>query len=135
MVEVGEERSKRQSAQQLYDLFNRRDLDALLEPVAPDVEWDWSRSVGPDRGVYYGIGSVRRFLRTNWDHWQAIEMTPEAIVEAGDEVVVDVLVRLRGREDIEVEARGTHVQTWRAGRLVRYRLFQEREEALAAVGL
>jgi hypothetical protein len=44
-------------------------------------------------------------------------------------------VQLRGRDGIEVEARGPHVQTWRDGRLVRYRLFQQRAEALAAVGL
>ncbi len=46
-----------------------------------------------------------------------------------------VRVRLRGRDGIEVEARGPHVQTWRGGRLARYRLFQERADALAAVGL
>lgn len=127
--------STRQVAQQLYELFNKRDIDALIELAAPDIEWDWSRSIGPDAGVQHGAAAVRRFICANWEHWEAIEMVPEEIVEAGDEVVVFVRVRLRGRDGIEVEARGPHVQTWRDGRLVRYRLFQEREEALAAVGL
>ena len=122
-------------AQQLYELFNERDIDALVELVASDIEWDWSRSIGPDAGVHHGVEAVRRFICANWEHWEAIEMIPEEIVEAGDEVVVFVHVRLRGRDGIEVEARGPHVQTWREGRLTRYRLFQEREEAFSAVGL
>jgi ketosteroid isomerase-like protein len=125
--------SNRQLAEELYGLFNARDIDALLERAAPDIEWDWSRSRGPDAGVYHGPERVRRFLCANWEHWDEIEMTPEEIVEAGDDVVVFVRVRLRGRGGIEVEARGPHVQTWRDGRLVRYRLFQEREEAFASV--
>ena len=125
----------RQRARQLYDLFNARDIDALLDLTAPDVEWDWSRSMGPDNGVHHGAEAVRRFICAHWEHWSVIEMTPEEIVESGDEMVVMVHVRLRGRDGIEVEARGPHVQTWRSGRLVRYRLFQERDEALAATGL
>jgi ketosteroid isomerase-like protein len=127
--------STRQLAERLYELFNEGDIDALVELAAPDIEWDWSRSLGPDVGVRYGVGAVRRFISENWEHWETIEMIPEEIVEAGDEVVVFVHVRLRGREGIEVEARGPHVQTWSGGRLVRYKLFQDREEALAAVGL
>lgn len=122
-------------ARRLYELFNDRDIDALLELAAPDIEWDWSRSIGPDSGVHYGPEAVRRFLTTSWEHWDVIEMTPEETIEAGQDLVVLVHVRLRGRDGIEVEARGPHVQTWREGRLARYRLFQERSEALAAVGL
>ena len=127
--------SNRQRAEELYTLFNARDVDALLERAAPDIEWDWSLSRGPDGGVYHGAGTVRRFLLDNWKHWESIEMNPEEIIEAGDDVLVFVHARLRGRGGIEVEVRGPHVQTWREGRLVRYRLFQERDEALAAVGL
>ena len=122
-------------ARRLYELFNDRDIDALLELAAPQIEWDWSRSIGPDRGLHYGREGVRRFLSDSWEYWDAIEMVPEDTVEAGDEVVVQVHVRLRGRDGIEVEARGPHVQTWSDGQLIRYRLFQERAEALAAVGL
>ena len=127
--------SNRRLAEELYALFNARDIDAILERAAQDIEWDWSRSRGPDAGVYQGAGNVRRFLCANWEHWESIEMSPEEIVEAEEELVVFVHVRLRGRNGIELEVRGPHVQTWRDGRLVRYRLFQERDEALAAVGL
>lgn len=118
----------------MYDHFNARDVDALLSLATPDLEWDWSRSRGPDSTVLRGREPVRRFLCSNWEHWESIEMTPEDVIDAGDDVLVFVHVRLRGRDGIELEVRGPHVQTWRDGKLARYRLFQERDEALAAIG-
>ena len=136
MREPAAREATRQLVQQLYGLFNARHLDALLERAAPDIEWDWSRSIGPDNTVQRGPEAVRNFIQEAWRHWETIDMTPEEIIPAGDEeVVVMVRVRLRGRDGIEVEATGPHVQTWRDGRLARYRLFQERDDALAAVGL
>jgi ketosteroid isomerase-like protein len=35
-----------------YDAYNRGDLEAVLSYAAPDFELDWSRGVGPQRGVY-----------------------------------------------------------------------------------
>ena len=136
MGEAAAQRTTRQRAQELYELFNARAIDAALELVAPDIEWDWSRSIGPDNTVQRGPEAVRNFIEEAWSHWETIEMTPEEVILSGDEeVVVIVRVRLRGRDGIEVEATGPHVQTWRDGRLARYRLFQERDDALAAVGL
>lgn len=103
--------SKRRLAQQLYELFNERDIDALIELAVTDVEWDWSRSIGPDAGVYHGARALRRFVCASWEHWDALEMVPEEILEAAEEVVVLLRVRLRGRDGIEVEARGPHVQS------------------------
>jgi ketosteroid isomerase-like protein len=42
---------------------------------------------------------------------------------------------MRGREGIEVTARSTFVWTVDNGQITRLRLFQERAEALEAVGL
>ena len=132
MVEV----PRPQLARALYELFNERDVDGLMDLAAPDIEWDWSRSLGPDNGLFNGKPAVARFLRSSWEHWETIEMTPEAVFESGDEVLVLVHVRLRGRDGIEVEARGPHVQTWNEdGKLSRYRLFQDEQEARAEVGL
>jgi hypothetical protein len=69
-----------------------------------------SRAVGPFRGVY-GVDQVRGF-------W-----------------VVPVTLHMRGRDGIEVSARVTQVWTVRGGTLVRMCMYQERQEALEAVGL
>ena len=34
------------------DAYNRGDWKAMLKHAAPDCELDWSRSIGPQRGVY-----------------------------------------------------------------------------------
>jgi ketosteroid isomerase-like protein len=34
------------------DAFNRGDVDAMLALAGEDFEYDWSRSVGPNSGVY-----------------------------------------------------------------------------------
>jgi len=44
-----------------FNAFNRGDVDAVLEHLAPDVELDWSRAVGPQRGVYR-LDQIRPFL-------------------------------------------------------------------------
>ena len=44
-----------------YDAYNRGDLDAALKGAAPDCELDWSRGVGPNRGVYK-LDQMRSFF-------------------------------------------------------------------------
>ena len=135
MVAQATAESGRAVVERMYDLFNSRRLGEMLDLVASDLEWDWSRSLGPEEGVAYGPQGLRRFLSRHWEVWERIEMIPEEIIEAGEDFVVFVHVRLRGRDGIEVEARGPHVATIRDGQLVRYTLFQTHDEALAAVNL
>ena len=42
------------------DAYNRGDLEAMLKHAAPDCELDWSRSIGPQRGVY-GLDQLPQF--------------------------------------------------------------------------
>ena len=44
-----------------YDAYNRGDVDAALKYAAPDFELDWSRAVGPQRGIYR-LDQVRSFF-------------------------------------------------------------------------
>jgi ketosteroid isomerase-like protein len=135
MVGQATAESGRVVVDRMYELFNRRRFEEMLDLVASDLEWDWSRSLGPEEGVVYGPEGLHRFLSRHLEIWESIEMVPEEIIEAGEDFVVFVHVRLRGRDGIEVEARGPHVATIRGGQLMRYRLFQTRDEALAAVDL
>ena len=47
---------------QAYDAFNLRDLDALTQLTQPDWVMDWSRSIGPQRGVYQGRTGVEEWM-------------------------------------------------------------------------
>ena len=44
-----------------YDAYNRGSLDAALKDAAPEFELDWTRAVGPQRGVYR-LDQIRAFL-------------------------------------------------------------------------
>jgi ketosteroid isomerase-like protein len=44
-----------------FAAMSRRDLDAALRDVDPEVEVDWSRSRGVDAGVYHGLDATRAF--------------------------------------------------------------------------
>lgn len=117
------------------DAFNRGDLDGFSREADPDIEVDWSRSRGLEAGVYRGDDAAQSFVRTFFDVFEEVTVMPEELIEVGDHVVIANRVRLRGRDGIEVQTRSGQVVTLRAGRIVRWTLYQEKAEALEAVGL
>ena len=58
-----------------------------------------------------------------------------SFTELGSEVVVPNTAHIRGRQGIEVTARSSFVFTVENGQITRFRMFQERAEALEAAGL
>jgi ketosteroid isomerase-like protein len=117
------------------EAFNRGDLDGFARDADPEIEVDWSRSRGLEAGVYRGDGAAQRFVKTFFDAFEEVTVIPEELIEVGDHVVIANRARLRGRDGIEVQARSGQVVTLRAGRIVRWTLYQEKAEALEAVGL
>jgi ketosteroid isomerase-like protein len=124
--------------QRAYDALNRRDLDAFFENADPDVVQDWSRAVGPERGVYRGREEVARFLRSWWDAFDESVIVVDELIDAGGGQVVAAFHGLqRGRASgIEVRGPGS-VLVWsvRDHTIVSATLYQDREQALAAVRL
>ena len=117
------------------DVFNERNLDAALRDVDPDVVLDWSRSRGVRAGIHRGHEAFRSFWTDFSDTFERITITPEEFIECGDHVVVPNRGLASGRDGIEVPARSAVVVTLRDGRIVRWCLYQEKAEALKAVGL
>ena len=101
----------------------------------PEVEIDWSRSRGVEAGIYRGYAACRSFWTTFVDTFDRVTITPDEFIEHGDHVVVPNEGRAWGRDGIEVVARSVQVVTLRHGRIVGWRLYQERAEALEAAGL
>jgi len=119
-------------ARRAYEAWHRGDVDAAYEDFAPDLELDLSRAVGTDRGVY-SLNQMRRLAEEFWEAWETVQVGAEYI-DAGDHVVISFTNRLRGRDGIEVQARGTWLGTIRDGLIVRICLYQEVQEALEAAG-
>jgi len=64
-----------------------------------------------------------------------VQLETYGFAEAGSEVLYSNTSHSRGREGMEVIARSTLVNTVENGQITRIRMFQERAEALEAVGL
>jgi ketosteroid isomerase-like protein len=117
------------------EAFEKRDLNAITAVADPDVEVDWSASAGWLAGVYRGIDDVLRFWNGFYEAFAEVAIEAESYIPAGDAVVVPNVGRMRGRDGIEVTARGAVVVTIRDGRITRIRLYQHTQDALNAVGL
>ena len=117
-----------------YDAFNREDLDAVFKDAAPGAETDFSRALGPWRGVF-GLDQIRRVMEEFRETWESARLQPHEFIEAGDLVVVPSTQHLKGRGGIEVSASATSVWTIRNGAIERVTMYQERQDALEALGL
>jgi len=117
------------------DAYARRDVEALRALNDPDVELDWSASLGWLAGVYRGFEEALRFYNDYFEAFDEIVIEPERFIEAGDAVVVPNIARQRGRDGIEVSARSTLVFTLRDRKILGIRLYQSTEQALESVGL
>jgi ketosteroid isomerase-like protein len=115
------------------DSGNRGDWDAALKDVAPSFEWDNSRAIGADNRGVFTAGDARRFLEDNL--WESAWIEIDELIPVGDQVVVPHTLHVRGRDGIEVQARITWVFTIRDGKIERNCLYQDKREALEAVGL
>jgi ketosteroid isomerase-like protein len=117
------------------DAWNRRNQKAWLALYHPEVEVDWSRSRGPLKGLYHGRAALQSFWNDYWSIFEAAQLEVHDFIDSGSEVVVPNTAHVRGRQGIEAVARSNFVYTVENGQIKRFRMFQERAEALAAVGL
>jgi len=114
---------------------NAGDWESFFRDVAPNWELDWSRTRGPEvPGVYRGE-EAQRLLIDSLDGWQSVRFEPHEFIEVGEHVVVPWTMHFVGRDGIEVQARNTWTVTIRDGKIVRSCLYQDKQEALKAVGL
>ena len=116
------------------DALNRGDLDAMVKDAAPDFEFDFSRSVGPQRGVF-GRDELAGLFGEFDETWESVRREADQFIEAGEQVVTPLTSHHRGRDGIELQARIALVWTFRDGALTRLTFYQERQEALEAAGL
>ncbi len=106
-------------------------LTALAELATPDTEFDFTDAY-PDGPVVRGIDGVRR-IAANWP-WDALHFDPERFLDVdGERVLVFVRATATGvGSGVPVERRTAHECTFSSGRLVRFKVYSDREDALAA---
>lgn len=120
-----------------YAAFARRDMDAVIGDMHPDIVWEQAQGL-PHGGTYRGLAAVRAaiFDPLDRDWWESFSALPEEFLDAGDENVV-VLGRYHG------VAKGTgrrldvpfvHVWTLAEGKAVRFRQFLDTAGWVNALG-
>jgi ketosteroid isomerase-like protein len=102
--------------------------------VAADVEIDFTH-IYPDAPILRGLEAWREFVRSL--PWQTLRLEPERFFDVDDErVLVFTHVTALGEgSHVPVEMRNAHEFTLRNGKLVRWRVYGDRAEALEAAGL
>src|SRR3954467_3627599 len=99
-----------------------RDLETLRTGADPDMELDWSASVGWFAAVYRGVEETLRFYEDYFEAFEKIVIAADRFIDAGESVVVPNVAYQTGRDGIEVSARSTLVFTFRNGRIIGIRL-------------
>jgi ketosteroid isomerase-like protein len=122
------------------DAVNRRDPDAFIACVHPDVVWEVSDEVTVDLGgVYRGRAGVREWFEKSFlEVWENFHVEVEEITEAPDgRVFLGMLATARGSgSGVVVEGPRAWQVCWFAdGMITRRKLFFDRAEALEAAGL
>ena len=110
----------------LYEAFGRGDINAILERLAPDVQWDCDR--GPNEVPWLqplrGRHEVPKFFAALAEHLELRRFEPKVILESGDTVLVmfqyEGIVRRTGKPIPEIEA--AHIWHFdKAGRITSYK--------------
>ena len=116
--------------------FASGDRESWREVFAEDVIWDTSATALPRAGVYEGHSGMERFFVDWLGTWEDPTVELLEVIDAGDSVVVAFHWTARGKASgIDTETTMFGVYDLNDGRIVRFRQFDRREEALEAAGL
>jgi len=132
----GEEGKTHQAIRRIYAAFGRRDLEAIAAELHPDAELDFTKTLGTEGGVYPGMEGIERLLKSYWDAFEEVEIEVERFLDGSEGIVALVVSRGLGRSSgVTVEARGPHLWAARDGKMIRFTLYQEEDEARRAAGV
>lgn len=118
------------------DAFNRRDVEASVALMDPDVELVPLRAV-LEGTTFHGHDGVREFFERVDDDWEVFQLEVSEVDDLGPHRVL-TLGRLtaRGRASgVSVDATGAWVTDVRNGKITRLRFYSDRDQAVEAEGI
>ena len=117
-----------------FHAWSTNRFESLAHHIDRDVEIDWSASLAPYRGTYTGHAGWRQLFDEIRAPFQEATAEADSVVVQGQHIAVRHVARMRGRDGVEVVARGALVFTFRGVKLIALRLYQHDGEAFAAIG-
>ena len=119
------------------EAFNRGDLEAALQRMHPDIEWQ-TLDAFPDAGTYRGHEEVREFWQTWRQTFRGFRLHVEECVPVGEHFVLATF-RVAGEgagSGVGVESPAVfQLGEMRDGQVIRVGMFSTEIEALEAAGL
>jgi ketosteroid isomerase-like protein len=120
------------------EAYNRRDIDAFLEPIDPEVELPGALQalLESEAKVYRGYEGVRQWVRDIDEALANIRLELPEIHDLGDRLVAIGRLSARGQASgAETESPFGCVLEWKNGKATRVVSFLDRKEAIEAAGL
>ena len=121
-------------AKKMFDAWNSGNVDRMTEFWSDDGDWIWEDAPEiPDARVVRGREQVEEHLRGVMALMGEMEIKVEELVDLGDEVLAVIQFSVRGAQSgIELDVPSYQLLRFENGRVRRYRMFMEREQALRA---
>ena len=120
------------------DAYNRRDVEAMLDELHPEIEWHpWLQvQLGGGATVYRGHQGVREGIRDVEEAFSEIQAEQAEVRDLGERVVAIGHLRGRGKESGAVtESDIAWIVEFKSGKVIRVREYLDPQEALEAAGL
>ena len=124
-------------ARRAWDAWGRGDLDGILAVCTEDVVFGTTHMRDWPEPEYRGHDGVRRFLAEWLEVWDGFEVGVDELISARDGRVVSLFwQRGKGRHSGQsMDVHWATVTSTRGDRLGRIEVYDDRAEALKAVGL
>ena len=120
------------------DAYNRRDVDALLAELDPEVEWAPALPgmVGGDAIVYRGADGIHQMFHDLFEVLDEIHFSYDDVRDLGDRVIAIGYIRTRGKASgAETRSPYVNVAELRDGKGIRLRGYLDVDEALRDAGV
>jgi ketosteroid isomerase-like protein len=125
-----------QAIKRALERWNRGDRTPRLDEIHPEIEVHTAIASAFRGEPFRGYEGVREWLAAVDESFERWDVELDDIHELGDVAVVLGAVHARGRgSGLELDLPTALVIDFRDGRVIRIRIFQDRDEALAAGGL
>jgi uncharacterized protein len=120
---------------QFFAAINRNDIQAVVRHFDSQIVRIEPEGF-PTAGTYRGIPEVQEHVTKGRGTWAEGTCEPEKFLENGDKVVVYLHARVRLKDSAEwIGGRFADGFVLRSGKIVEYRSFGERTEALQWAGI
>ena len=120
------------------DAYNRRDVEAMLDELHPEIEWyPWLQvQLGGGATVYQGHDGVRDGVRDGEDAFSEVRAELSEVRDLGDRAVAIGHLRGRGKESGALtESELAWIVEFQGGKVIRVREYLDPKEAFEAAGL